>query len=383
MSGIFDKYKKKAEIKSERRFRRYLVVGSDLHALKTFYYLQKKFGNGDVGLLAEKKLSEDDLHLFGPSTLRGEDNFKMLHKYFPAFELMASEKPNLFLKEGEWRAFGGRSKGEILLAGEEHFISHRVYFKENDFFDSFIQKDSLTEIQKKSFIRSPSKIYKQTPDDLIEKVNWKIECVGGDTFECEHLIWAYSPERFMRALESKNLYSTSFIEMCEKFASKCVLYVRLHASEKLVDAQETLFIPLSYTHEWGHFIGEWTDIGEGQRGDFLHYIDKEQMNEDEVAKRLRHLKKSLEKLFEKYDEKKVREFVALSENGGSHKIDSPDSIFAADDFNHLFFAGENALFPKSKVHLELCDDAIKTSGFTRANLAHEFLVRSFEDNQNC
>lgn len=377
MSGIFDKYKKKTETKSEKCFRRYLVLGSDLYALRAFYFFKDKFGTEEVALLSDKKLSDEDLHLFGPSSLRGDENLEMLRKYFPAFELTVHDKANLFLKEGEWRAFGGRSKGELLLDGEEHFVPQRILYNEKDFFDKAIQKENFEQAQKQFFVRTPNKIYRQEPTDLVERVNWKVECVGGEIFECEHLIWAYAPERFMRAFDSKNLCSSAFIEACEKFDSKYVLYVRFNLKEKLIDTKETLFIPLSYTHEWGHFIGEWIDQNEGQRGEFLHFIDKEQMNEEEVGKRLRHLKKSLEKIFEKYDEKKVHEFVSLSENGGCRKIDNVEKVFAADDFKNIFFIGENALFPFTNAHKDLCEDSCRTTGFTRANLAYELLIRSF------
>ncbi len=378
MSGIFDKFRKKTETKNERRYRRYLVLGSDLYALRAFHILQEKFGKDEVALLTDKKLSEEDLRLFGPSSLRGQNDLEMIRKYFPAFEIQAHDKPNLFLKEGEWKAFGGRSKGETLLDGEDHYVSNRVFYKDRDFFEKTIEQESLEQLQKLSFIRTAHKIYKQEPTDLVERAHWKVECVGGEVFESEYLIWAYSPERFMRACDTKGAFSPQFIQACEKRDSKCVLYVRLKFSEKLTEMKETLYIPLSYTHEHGHFIGEFSEAEGAQRAEFLHFIDKEQMSEDEVAKRLRHLKKNFEKIFSNFDEQKTRDFVSLTENGGCRKIDNEERSFSESDFKNLFFIGENALFSFVEQHKDLCEDSCRTTGLTRAVLATELLIRSLE-----
>ena len=119
-------------------------------------------------------------------------------------------------------------------------------------------------------------------------------------------------------------------------------------------------------------------MGEGQRAEFLHFIDKEQMSEDEVAKRLRHLKKNFEKIFSNFDEQKTRDFVSLSENGGCRKIDNEQKTFAENDFKNLFFIGENALFSFAEQQKDLCEDSCRATGFTRAVLAIELLVRTLE-----
>lgn len=78
MSGIFDRFKKKSETKTERRYRRYIVLGSDLYALKVLNDLKSKFGSEEVTLLSDKKLNDEDLALFGPSSFRGQENLELL-----------------------------------------------------------------------------------------------------------------------------------------------------------------------------------------------------------------------------------------------------------------------------------------------------------------
>ena len=93
---------------------------------------------------------------------------------------------------------------------------------------------------------------------------------------------------------------------------------------------------------------------------------------------MRHLNKNFEKIFSNFDEQKTRDFVSLSENGGCRKIDNEEKTFSENDFKNLFFIGENALFSFCEQHKDLCEDSHQTSGFARAVLANELLVRSFK-----
>ena len=72
----------------------------------------------------------------------------------------------------------------------------------------------------------------------------------------------------------------------------------MNFEKPITDKRETIFIPLSYTHEWGHFVGEFSSDKSGkQKAEFVTFMDMDHTNEDEISKKIRLLKKNLEKIF--------------------------------------------------------------------------------------
>ena len=82
-----------------------------------------------------------------------------------------------------------------------------------------------------------------------------------------------------------------------------------------------MFIPLSYTHEHGHYVGEFKTQNGHQVADFLHYIDENHASEEDISRIIRGLKKGFEKIFENFSKINFREYIALEDEIACLKID--------------------------------------------------------------
>ena len=55
----------------------------------------------------------------------------------------------------------------------------------------------------------------------------------------------------------------------------------------MTDITETLLLAQSYTHEWGHYVGEFNHVPQSskQRAEFLSFLDKNETTEEEISKK--------------------------------------------------------------------------------------------------
>jgi len=334
------KLKKVAVIEKEFIEVSHLVVGKDIFALSLYTSLQAKYGANHVRLLSEDAILKSDLLPKGPSTVRGEANQKIIQEFYPQAVGYVGSTPAMFYKDMGWRNFGGRSKPEALKFNEEFFTGPR--------FDVLVQ-EIFPELK--------------NPDDFLAKINqeayqvrlksiqksgsgFSIECLNGTEFKCEKLYFGQSPYQYLEFYKNKNELSDVFIEFCESTQTSSALFVKFVFDQPISDLKETLFIPLSYTHEWGHFVGEFSEQNGVQSIEFIHFIDEDQSSEEDISRVIRLLKKNLEKMFENFSKINAREFIVLEQEIGCLKIDN--DLFmktfesGKNESENLFFLGINA-----------------------------------------
>jgi len=123
---------------------------------------------------------------------------------------------------------------------------------------------------------------------------------------------------------------------------------------------------LSYTHDWGHFIGEFNKESGFKEVEFFSYIDKNDTNEDDVAKKIRLLKKSFEKIYNGSKKMEFNEFITLWDEGLCLKVE--DSLYPFDEqkLSNLHFFSIQAPVNDESVAPEL-------SGIARGLLAEKSL----------
>ena len=97
-----------------------------------------------------------------------------------------------------------------------------------------------------------TKISKGVPQDLIDRAHWVLDLSSGVRLSCEHLIWANGPLEFL-ALSAKESLSNDIIQFLESTRTPISLYIRLEFDRVVTDQEAPLFLPLSFTHEWGAF----------------------------------------------------------------------------------------------------------------------------------
>lgn len=370
--------KKVEDINISTSYIRHLVIGEDLFSVALYWELRKKFGDEQVKWLCSKPISEKDLLPLGPNTLRGESNIEKFKRFFPDVETSEVETPSQFFKELKWRPFGGRAKSETLLWNEEFFTLKRADFDIYALFP-FLKEEALYEVlEEKRLDFAAKSISRQTPDDLAAPAHFAIELSNNDILKCEHLYWGGGPRSFLDTYDNKNELTDDFITFCEEATSPAALYIQLEFDAVVTDKEETLFIPLSYTHEWGHFVGEFKAIENGkQRAEFVTFMDIHHTDEQEISKKIRLLKKNLEKIFGENSTKISDEFIKLSSTSPCLKID--DSLFKdlRKDWGNLSLTSFNAPMENCSNTVENCEDSNGgVSFFARAAYRHQEIVQS-------
>ena len=333
-----------------------------MFAIAIYRDLVTKYGAENVRLLSEDPILASDSMIKGPGTIRGEENKKVIHDLFPDLVVTKIEKPSIFYKDMTWKAFGGRSKPEALKFDEE-FFTHTRYE---------IPLPEIPNIEDSYQVKIKS----------INKKNdrFLIECINGTEFSCEKLYFGKSPYHYMHLFSDKSALSDLFIQFCESTQTSSALVVKFVFEKPLSDIEETMFIPLSYTHEWGHFVGEFKTIGAQQAIEFVHFIDEDQTSEEDISRTIRQLKKSLEKIFEKFSSLKMEEYIAIEHEIGCLKID--DQAFNRclesdkNSTSNLFFIGINAPIIKAHCAEAMCEYSEKDISFLARGLLISNLLQN-------
>ncbi len=329
--------KKVQDTSFEKEYVRTLVYIQDLYDLIAYQGLREKLGS-EVRFISDVPLVKEAQLVRGPTSFRGEAALKVLAGITKKEGLALRDAPALFYKDSDWKDFEGRAKSEKLLAAEEYFTRRGIDFDPTEFFP-FLSEDTFwTSIEEQRLSEKVVNIKSQTPTDMISPVNWALECGSGKVLECEELIFGGSPQTFLDLIGNKKSLSDEFVEFCESTRSPCELIVKFDFSGVVHPGSETFFIPLSYTHEWGHFIGEF----KGHEAQFLHFFEGSETSEEEVSKKLKLLKRNLEKIFPEFSTKYCGEFLVVRQESGCLNID--DSIYdkIQNKPAHLKFVHRNA-----------------------------------------
>ncbi|MDD0852605.1 hypothetical protein HBN50_05830 [Halobacteriovorax sp. GB3] len=367
---------KKVDVKeSEVIFVRNLVVGNDAFAVKTFLDLKEKLGE-EVKLLTNTELTKEHLRIKGPSSIRGLSNINYIKDNFSEYVLSEASDMPVFFKDLKLKDFGGRSKSETLLWDEEYYSTPALHFDYDKYFSFLRDEELIKKINEESFNNLITHTKQIEPEDLVENAHHEVECANGTIYRVENLYWAMGPEFYKECYKNMNQLSDSFIEFCESTATPCSLFIKLVFDKPITDLEKTLFIPLSYTHDWGHFIGDFQEEEGSQVVEFLHFVDKNSTSEEDLSRKIRNLKKNLEKIFATSKDVSFKEFITLTENTMSLKID--DSIYAqtkGENKNLTFISFNAPLEVSLKEDGSIADSCEFLTHFARALKGQEELAK--------
>lgn len=313
--------KKEDSTESVSKFVRHLVVGEDLYTVALYKTLVEKFGNEEVQLLCRPKLSPLGILPKGPSSLRGKVNIESFKKLFPNIEIKEVEAEAEYFKEQEFRKFSGKGKPETLLWGEKYFKQTRAEVDLGQVYPFINDLDFFEKLNEKKWNNYLTGLGQVEATDLIENSSWVLKTSNGEELNCEKLYWCAGPQSFLNFYEDKNKLDDKFIEFCESTEAPASLYIKFVFEENIAEKTETIFVPLSYTHEWGHFIGEFGEVEGKQSIEFVLHIDINQQNEEDISRKIRLLKRHIEKIFKKSKKVSCEEFITLDKNSPCPKID--------------------------------------------------------------
>ena len=333
------KLKKEETHTEEKVFIKNLIVGSDIFAIDLFNHIDSK-EKGSTKLLSDEPFDEENFKLLGPSLVRGEESIELLK----SIGIQGETSHSIFYKDMRFHKFGGRTKPMKMLWGEEKFSEAHMKISPEELLPSLKEEGLVDRLKENSLEMMISSIEKTEPTELIDQAFWKVHCTNGTVVECENLYWGETPASFYELHSKKSSLTENFVAFCESTQTPCALYVHMNFEKPLTENKETYFFPLSFTHDWGHFIGELDDKGEGQEARFLAFIDKEESSEEDISRKIRLLKKNFEKNFEKFKGNNYREYVVLRENTYCPKIDDNFLSEEKDLQEKLTFFSFNAPF---------------------------------------
>ncbi len=308
-----------------------LIVGHDLYSLELYSKL-KEMGK-DVKIISPVEFPLDTIRPYGPSSIRGNANIEIFKKLFPEEELGTDYEVSLFFKDQKWRPFGGRSKSEKLLDGEEFYCSARTSYQWENLF-SVSNKEKLELLANNVLYLIPLSI-------SFSEEGWGLKLSAGVEVKAKKLFWGEAPTSFVDKFLQESKLPQGLFDYTDSTQSEGRYFIKLSFSEPIAEEKETLFVPLSYTHDWGHYIGEF-DSQSSKDIEFLATLDLEQTSEDEVARRIKSLKRSLEKIYPASKDKIESEYISLFEKGVSTVIQDMPFNQSRENLPGLAFVGENA-----------------------------------------
>ena len=270
---------------------------------------QKFFeSNTSFEIIGERLLDDLDVRLKGPDTFRIDD------------ENLAESTPSIFYKDQKFRDFGGRSKSMELKIGEEFFSHPKVATDCTQ-----ITEETLSTINEKIKTKQITKIEKTESGYLVFTGD---NCV----YETVNLYWRKGLPAFVNALKNKSIMTESMLSKIGDLEGPIPLYIDIEVN-KLIEKEKTMFLPVSLTHEQGHFIGDVKKINEKKsQFSFVHFIDPNEVNEEHIGRLIKNLKRQLEKIFELKRSMFGEDVIALSPIGIAKTID--DEL--ASETNYVF-----------------------------------------------
>lgn len=324
MSGFglraFKALKQDSSTNEKRIYVRHLVVGEDFFAIKKLLRLQNKFGRENVKILSERMLSKEGLlsqWKCTPKLLRNKKALDNIIGLFPRLEIVPKESACAFYKDTKFHEFGGRAKSFELKAGEEYFTRPSADYRLDLFFSDEEWNHLDETLKEANLIKIIEKIEVTTPTDLVEKTNFIILTGENEKIECEKLYYFKSPKKLLKLVKNNEVLPDSFHEFASRIEEKAGLVVHFSFPNILHEKAQTVFLPQSVTHEWGHFICDFEafdEFSKKQKATVLMILqDDEGGSEEELAKKIRLMKRVMERVYPEMGKMQYEEHIHYSD----------------------------------------------------------------------
>ena len=323
-------------------YSRYVILGNDVFSIACWYHLvfgQKRDAQLFCWSASPQRLT--DWFWQGPSWLRGQVNKKAVQDFAPHLSLKPYQDP-LFYKETQWRSFHSRMKPQPLLGEEAYFTAQGLALDWYQLYP-FLGEDKLLEhpsIQS----RIPRVIRALKAEDPISPAWWQIEFSDGSAVQCQDLIWGGTNAEF------KGLYQGQERPLADQLIAHIMqpepiavwaLRFELDSLPELM--ANTFFIPLSYTYDEGHFIGEVEQQANATILKVMRILQPQEATEEQAAKDHRYLKRILQKIFGLSKKQLWREQGQLKMLDVAGSITDEAELAHQADQSHLAFIGMSGL----------------------------------------
>lgn len=352
MSGFgIRAFKKRTTLESKelkKIYFKHIVMGENIWAALTYLKLVKKHGASEVKLISpnvyDKHTIINELRC-SPSKLRDEYSATLLRDLNIKLEVMPRTNESIFYKDSKFHDFDGRAKPLAMLDGEEYFSKKGFDFKLEAMFSDEEWNDldeTLANGQENKFV---SKITRSTPSDLVEKSNFILTTGEVEEYHCEKLYYTHSPRQFYKLVSNKDALNDELAAYCSSLEEKVGLSIHFEVDREIHDKSQTVFLPQSQTHEWGHFIIDFDEFNPAlkkQTFKTLMFIDLDEVNEEELAKKVRLLKRSIERIFPELQKARVTEHIHFDQEYLIQSTDDFSSNYKQDNSRAVIFEGPGA-----------------------------------------
>ena len=305
------KKKSQDELETTRtQYFKYIVCGENISGVLTFLHLNRKYP-GEVKLITKNSFLKEEILKEYQTTLpsiRSQEAADAIVSLSPRLEVFKNKSESVFYKDTKFQSFEGRAKPHEMMELE-------TFFKDTSFEMNFLglfQNDEYenldTLLKEHQLHKIISEIEVTTPTDLVEKTHFNIKTGEFESFRCEKLYFCESPRKFMNLVSNKDMLSDSVSEFATAIENTPAIVVNTKVSTKLYDNAGTVIIPQSMTHDWGSFMVEFEAYSpdtETQEFKSLMFLEGDGMQEEELAKKIRHMKRVIERVFPELSDHEV------------------------------------------------------------------------------
>jgi len=301
--GLIKRFKdlrKTPEDGVKKTFSRHVIIGHDLGAILKLVELRKDNPAKHVRLISNKPLSQKSIwedYQNSVSLIRSETGVEAIYKKFYNAKILPQTNTPVFYKDGKFHDFNGRAKSMELLKNEMFFTNKGYEYFVESFF-SPEDWEGLDELLKTSHdMKIFESITKTEPSDLVEKEEWSLTFKDFTELGAENLYVSISPNKFLNLISNKNDLEAELIDFCSSTESIAALNVSFELSKDFGQPSQTLLLPQSMTHEWGHFIVEFHE----KRCNVLFLIHDEEPQAEDLGSKIKLLKRVMERVFPEFE----------------------------------------------------------------------------------
>ena len=298
---------------------KHIIVGHDLGAVLKLMEIRSQFPHETVKLISPRLLNRQMLienYQYGVSQMRSSIALENIYKKHFNAKFYPQAKEATFYKDGKFHEFNSRAKSMNIQAGEEYFTSKGFKTELSGLFhqESWDNLDSI--LNESLEVRIIESIEKSTPDDLVEKKEWKFTFKDFTKLSSENIYLSFSPKKFLNHIHNKEQLTPELVDACTSMKIQAGISVTWILNKEVHPFEQTLFIPQSMTHEWGHFIVEFEAYDHQKNEQLCHIlflIQEEEAQTEELAGKIKLMKRVLDRVFPDIEKVIIRELIRFDE----------------------------------------------------------------------
>lgn len=318
----------------------HLVLGENAWAVLSYLKLRKIHGADKVKFICANHYDKQSIlneWKCRVNKLRDEQTATILRDTTARLEVFPNEENVLFYKDSKLHDFGGRAKPLTLLEDEEFYSQKSFEFNlENLFNDE--DWNNLDEMLSEQENKIVSKINITSPSDLVEKTNFILTTGESEEFHCEKLYYTHAPKSFYKLVSNKSELNDDVAAYCTGLQERAALSIHFSVDREVYPKKQTVMLPQSQTHEWGHFVLDFNAYDPTlKKQDFtsMMFIQLDEVNEEELAKKVRLLKRTIERTFPEFAKARITEHI---------HFDSEYLIKSSDDYSAQYNNEQSIVF---------------------------------------